>query len=123
MQNGLSETAYQKISNDVENGDINIAILKECDENELRVLCNEYNFTFIQKKAFIKAVKLIISDTASNENNNLHFMQEPGDEHASQSNRIVPTTPEDEKILDDMKTLKDKVNQFYAAQSNIKKSQ
>ena len=56
LEHGLSRIAYDKISAEIRSGDINVNILIECDENDLNVMAKKYNFTFLQKKAFIKVV-------------------------------------------------------------------
>ena len=64
-EHGLSAKAYAKISEDVESGDMNVDILVEFDENELISMTNDYQFTRLQTKVFIKAVKLLPNSKAA----------------------------------------------------------
>ena len=61
FKHGLSLQAYNKIENDINNGDLNYSMLINCHENTLTQIANSYNFTFIQKKTFINAVKILLN--------------------------------------------------------------
>ena len=56
-RHGLSDAAYSKLEKDIIAGDMNEAILANCTEEELHEIADQYNFTLLQKKAFIKAAK------------------------------------------------------------------
>ena len=64
-KNGLSDQSYSKISNHVKSGDINVKILINCDDNELQSIANEYKFSFIQKKGFLKVCTFIKTRTTT----------------------------------------------------------
>ena len=63
-EHGMSARGYEKIKNDVDNGDMIPDILVEFDENELVSMANEYKLTTLQRKAFIKAVKSLPNSKA-----------------------------------------------------------
>ena len=70
LENGLSQSAYNKIAPEIENGDMNVSILIDCNDNELDMMANQYNFTFLQKKAFIKAVNSLKLHSKKKDNGN-----------------------------------------------------
>ena len=45
------------MKDDIDNGDMNVNILLKCSPNELSSMCDGYGLSFLQKKAFIEAVK------------------------------------------------------------------
>ena len=48
--NGLSRNAYNKLANDIKNGDLNVTMLIGCNENTLGRIADGYNLTWLQKK-------------------------------------------------------------------------
>ena len=82
--NGLSPAGLAKIAQDIASGDMNKAILRDCSEKELIAMSNGYQLSFLQTKAFIKAVGLLphLSNTnntkketnGDNNNNNNDFV-------------------------------------------------
>ena len=60
-KNGLSENALNKIKQDILSGDMKVDLLCECDYDEVVEMCKDYNFNVLQRKSFIKCVKLFIT--------------------------------------------------------------
>lgn len=50
-------TAYDKLSQDFENGELTLDDILDCDENDLKDILNDYNIKTVQKNRFIKAIK------------------------------------------------------------------
>ena len=67
--NGLSGTAYAKMEPDIKSGDMNANILGKCSDDELRTIADSYNFTVLQRIAFIKAAKLLLREKSGVEYN------------------------------------------------------
>ena len=106
LKNGLSRSAYHKIAPEIQNGDMNVNILVDCSENDLNTMANQYNFTFLQTKAFIKAVNLLkanknvrVSDNNNNNSNNNNNNNEP------QLSQFVYVSPEDQSVLNEIDRL------------------
>ena len=98
LDHGLSQSAYEKIAPEIENGDMNATILIDCDDNDLILMANEYNFTFLQKKAFINAVNLL----KPNINNRKH---DP-DKNSNEPHFVpVYVSAEEQSILNDITKL------------------
>ena len=57
--NGLSVNAYNKISNDINNGDLNVTMLISCNEKQLNKIADGYKLTWLQKETFVNACKLL----------------------------------------------------------------
>ena len=58
------------MAHDVASGDINKKLLINCDENEINDIGDGYKLTWIQKKAFVKAVKLLNEETTTTQSQN-----------------------------------------------------
>ena len=106
LSNGLSNVAYKKLAKDIDNGDMNVDILCECDENELKMLAKDYKLTFLQQKAFVKAAKLLKNNKNSNNN--------------KQQAQFIFVSPKDQNILNEMKEAGDKLKQFTNFNSKMK---
>ena len=63
IKHGLSVNAYNKMSYDVNNGDLNVLMLISCNENELNQIADGYKLTWLQKRAFVNAAKLLKKST------------------------------------------------------------
>ena len=92
-QHGLSARAYEKMKNDVNNGDMTVDILVKFEEYELNTIANEYSLSTLQKKAFVEAVKLLPNLKANINSNN-------------KNKQFVFVTPEEQSILKEMIRLK-----------------
>ena len=103
--NGLSRRAISKMKDDIDSGDMNANILKDCTQNELNTIANDYNLTLLQTKAFIKAVKNI--DNNNNNNN---------EKNNDESTQFVFVSPKDQQFLND-------VNHFLTLLKNYQKKQ
>ena len=79
---GVSDRAFTKMAYDVVNGDINTKLLINCDENELNDICDGYKLTWIQKKAFIKAVKCLKESSAETRESQGQFIYVSPNEQA-----------------------------------------
>ena len=51
LESGLSRSTYDKIAGEIKNGDMNVNILIDCNENDLNTMTNQYNCTFFTKKS------------------------------------------------------------------------
>ena len=100
LENGLSQSAYDKIAPDIENGDMNVNILMDCNDNELNAMASEYNFTFLQQKAFINAVNLIKLSNDKNTNNTTN--QNKSNEHHFVD---VDVSQEEQSVLNEINGL------------------
>ena len=106
-QNGLSANAYAKISEDVESGDMNVDILTEFDENELISMTNDYKFTRLQSKAFIKAVKLLPNSKASRRK-----IKEKDEEDSKSHFVHVYVTPEEQSVFEKLNRLQTMMDDY-----------
>ena len=124
LSNGLSNVAYNKLSKDIDSGDMNVDILCKCDSNELKMLAKDYKLTFLQQKAFVEAVKLLKNANASNSNNNnINSNNNNGDnskDNNNNHNNDQPQAPKDQKILNEMKEARDKLRQFSSYNKKMK---
>ena len=118
VKHGLSSRAISKMKGDIDSGDMNVNILKECNENELVSMCNDYNLTFLQKKAFIKAVKNLgdnnIHNNSSNNNNNNN------NNSNNNSTQFVFVSPKDQQFLNQIKDFLALIKTFQTKQLGIK---
>ena len=99
-EHGLSSKAYDKISDDISSGDMNVDILVKFNENELLEIANTYSMTILQKKAFIEAVKLLPNSKAASS-------QVSKGKHG-----YVYVSPHEQKIFDEMQQLNKIINDF-----------
>ena len=131
LSNGLSNVAYNKLSKDVDSGDMNVDILCKCDENELKMLAKDYKLTFLQQKAFVEAVKLLKNANASISNNTKSNNNKNGDirndNHKNQNSdkqeaqfKFIFVSPKDQQILNEMEEAGDKLRQFSSYNKKIK---
>ena len=97
LKNGLSRRAISKMKDGIDSGDMNPNILKDCTQNELNTIADDYNLTLLQKKAFIKAAKNI-------DNNN------------DESTQFAIVSPEDQEFFND-------INHFVTLLKNYQKKQ
>ena len=118
-QQGLSAKAYAKISEDVESGDMNVDILVEFDENELISMTNDYKFTRLQSKAFIKAVKLLpnskanrVGDHDHEKNNNKKWKTAENDEDSKSHFVHVYVTPEEQSVFEKLNKLQTMLDDY-----------
>ena len=107
--NGLSEIGFNKLKEDIDNGDMRVDVLIECTEKELDELANDYKFTILQKKSFIKAVKLLPNSKAnvSNTNNN------------NTNIRHIYITPQEQKVFMKIQQLTNTLNQHSLQCTNV----
>ena len=118
LENGLSRSAYNKIAPEIENGDMNVSILIECSDNDLNIMANQYNFTFLQKKAFIKAVNLLKLNNQSKNNSS----NKSNDDSKDLGAPLVPIhlSPREQSILKKIDQLEDKLRQYGKECGKIK---
>ena len=95
-KNGLSNQAFSKMSKDAQNGDINVNMLINCNENELNMIADSYKFTLIQKTTFINAVKLL---NGYNNDTKQQFIH-------------VYVSPQEQSILDQINELSTVLKQY-----------
>ena len=99
-KNGLSENALNKIKTDILSGDMKVDLLCGCSYDDIVEMCKDYGFNVLQKKAFVKAVKLL-------PNSKIH------DENTNNNNKIVQriyTTPQEQSLFNDIKILSNNVS-------------
>ena len=108
LDNGLSQSAHTKMAPEIENGDMNASILIDCNDNELNIMANQYHFTFLQRKAFIKAVNLLKLNsknaTTNNKNSNV----------SGSEARFIPVyvSPEEQSMLNEINELAEIVGKY-----------
>ena len=107
IENGLTSQALSKMKNDIDNGDMNVNTLIDCDENELNQISNDYNLTILQKKSFVRAVKTLKLKHDNTSNNITQF---------------VFVSPEDQKSLNSFDTFLNQLKQLKTKQFSIKKT-
>ena len=115
LRNGMSSRGYQKIKNDIDNGDMSVDILVKFDENELIIMANEYNLSTLQKKAFVEAVKLLPNSKANAVNNNNKNVNSNHKEK-----EFVFVTQEEQTILNQMDQLKKELRDYTKQCTNVK---
>ena len=104
---GMSSRGYLKLKNDIDNGDMSVDVLIEFDENELIKLSNEYNLSTLQKKAFIKAVKLLPKSKAvANDNDDI-------------KNNLIFVTPQEQSIMNDINKFQKILNDYSKQCKNV----
>ena len=114
LSNGLSNVAFNKLSKDIDNGDMNVDILCKCDENELKMLAKDYKLTFLQQKAFVEAVKLLKNANPSvSDNNKCNNNNKP-------QAQFIFVSSKDQNILNEMKEAGDKLRQFLSYNKKMK---
>ena len=91
--NGLSDQAFSKVAEDVASGDINAKMLMNCGENELNEIADSYKFTWVQKKTFINAVKLLNG-------------------HNNGQKQFIYVSSHEQSILDQIHQLSNKLKQY-----------
>lgn len=111
QENGLSEEGMKKLRKDIENGDMNAAILIEFGENELLQLGDEYKLTTLQKKAFIKAVKLLPNSQASTDD---------GRKSTNETIERIYITQQEQDIFNQMNQLQDNLNNYSTKYKKVK---
>lgn len=111
-EHGLSEQGYQKIYPDIENGDMSADILAEFDENELLSMADGYNMTILQKKAFIKGVKMLPNSKASIESVQPH--------DGGESVKHIFLTSEEQAVLTQIHQLKDNLHDHSTSFNDVK---
>ena len=113
---GLSATGYSKIAADVANGDMTVDILVEFPENELINLADEYDLSTLQKKAFVKAVKLLPNSKA-----NTPYLDNNNSTSLSGRSIIqdVYITQQERNTLADIKKLESAMNEYLEKCTNI----
>ena len=67
-QNGFIE--FGKIESAVNNGEITIKDLIECNQTDLQDICQKYGIKSIQKNRFINAIKKLVNSDSSHSTNN-----------------------------------------------------
>ena len=87
-------------------------VLMDCDENDLNDLANQYKFTLLQKKAFIKAVKILKNGSGDN-NKQISTHQQTQFIH-------VYISPEEQTILNQINTLKQVFTDYCKENCKIK---
>ena len=117
LSNGLSNVAYNKLSQDVDNGDMTVDILCKCNENELKILSKDYKLSFLQQKAFVEAAKLLKNNNSNNNTDNNKNSGDNDDKHQAQ---FIFVSPKDQNILNEMKEAEDKLRQFSNRNSKTK---
>ena len=128
LSNGLSNVAYNKLSKDIKNGDMNVDILCKCDENELKMISKDYKLSYLQQKAFVEAVKLLPNANASirnkikrnNNNNNSNSSNDNNNNNNKAQAHFVFVSPKDQNTLNEMKEVGDKLRQFSNHNKKIK---
>ena len=134
---GLSAKAYKKIAPDIESGDMNVKILTKCNEEELVRMANDYQLSFLQKKAFIEAIKQLPNAQASNNpspnynykidknkpHNDKNNNNNNNSNHNNNNNNIVPVfiSPNDQKKFDEINKLNQILQRIKAQNRKIKK--
>ena len=104
-KNGLSEKAINKIKQDILNGDMQVDLLRECNYDEIAEMCKDYSFNVLQKKAFIKAVKLLQNSKANERNSN----------NNNTNNKIVQRiyiAPQEQSLFNDIKLLSNNLSNY-----------
>ena len=117
LENGLSQSAYNKIAPEIENGDMNVNILIDCNDNDLNTVANQYNFTFLQKKAFIKAANLLKL------NNNKNSDTDTGTKNKREDKFIhIYVSPQEQSILNDISGLTQLLIKYNQECVDVKKN-
>ena len=113
LSNGLSNIAYTKLSKDIDNGDMNVDILRKCDENELKMIAKDFGLSYLQQKAFVEAVKLL-PDAIANASISIR-------NHNNDKREFIFVSPKDQNILNEMKQASDKLIKFHSGSKQTKK--
>ena len=116
--NGLSQTGFDKLKQDVYNGDMRADVLVECTERELNEMANDYQLTILQKKSFIKAVKLLPNSRA-NVNNISNHNNIDNNTSNSRNIRHIYITPQEQNVFTKLKELINTLNQHLSQCVNI----
>ena len=110
LQNGVSQRAYAKMADDVESGDMSAMVLSEFNDDDLSAIANGYELTVIQKKTFIRAVKLLPQYKHSNNSNN------------NSNTQSTLVSAKDENMLNEISSFCEKLQEFSSKQFSIKNS-
>lgn len=93
LKNGLSQDGYEKIKKSIDNGEMTVQNLKECNDKELNEMAkNDLKLNVLQTKAFIRIVKqltkgavfkvLVIGDVATGKTSFIQrYVYKTFDEH------------------------------------------
>ena len=117
LAHGLSQSAYDKIAPEIENGDMNVNVLMHCNDNDLNAMKTQYNFTFLQKKAFVAAVNTLKSQHNNNSNDNNNTKN-----NMSGKTHLVYVSPDEQSILDEIKELGEILRQLSVENVKIKEN-
>ena len=115
IANGLTSQALLKMKNDIDNGDMNVNTLTDCDDNELNQISNDYNLNILQKKSFIRAVKMLKIKIKTK----IHD-EEKDDDSSNNITQFVFVSPEDQELLNSFDTFLNQLKQFKTKQFKIK---
>ena len=115
IDNGLTRQALLKMKNDIDNGDMNVNTLTDCDDNELNQISNDYNLNILQKKSFIRAVKMLKIKIKTK----IHD-EEKDDDSSNNITQFVFVSPEDQELLNSFDTFLNQLKQFKTKQFKIK---
>ena len=105
QKHGVTRLALLKMKDD-DSGNMNANILTKCSRNELSSMCDDYGLSFLQKKAFTEAVKLLCN---SDDNHN-----------DDSPTRFIFVSPQER--LNDVKTFSNSLQTFKTKQFVIKKN-
>ena len=100
-QHGVSAQAYAKMADDVASGDMNQNVLMDCEENELNDIADGYNFTWLQKKTFVKAVKLLKKSSANTTK-----------AQSQEQEKFIYVSPNEQAILDEINALEKSLKNY-----------
>lgn len=101
QKHGLSSRGYEKIKNDIDNGDMTADILLEFDDSELISIAKEYN--------------LIPKSTASTSNANINTTI-----NEQKTKEFVYVTTDDQSVLNQIDHLKRDLSKYLQQTTNVK---
>lgn len=119
-ENGLSTKAFDKISDDIRSGDTNVDILVKFDETELSLVCDQYNFTIWQKKAFIEAIKLLPNSKANDNDEKENGNVNPNINQNFKQKEFVYVSSQEQNLWQEMKRLTSMLSEFKTTCLKVK---
>ena len=103
---------YSKIEAAIENGDVTIEDILECNEKELKETLEGYNVTAIQRNRFVKAIKLLPESQMNKNNRDIVNVQ---------NQQTVPIlTTEEQKTIDTFGKISDFMAETIKKHENMK---